>query len=464
MGTILLCILGLVFLATGIGLCVYAAVTRLKTIAIIGAAVILLAVGGTFAVLLSLDASAEKGYRRMATALDDGLADLGAVSASRPVFHGDPQEGNAWLHYERALTYVARDVIPGDPSFPPLPPQRKWKLRDIREKQRVEQSQAVADFAPALAMVEQGLLCRTVAKPLIPGRLLSNQCPSLLSVRQITRLLLWRSRQLSEAGKTEEALEDLLRAEAFGVDLMHGGTILEAAIGLSCLVTAVGRHAVLLEVHRGHPPHQTRTRQAAPRLVAHVPSLTRVLETESVLALEYYLHIYQLLSWFPRATLSDVDIYVRSDVVSEWEHFEKVRGRFHSLITRGAGAPWPEIQKHVDGTSLGKFSRTYFPVEQFTHNLTVRALLTCLWIQAACYLFERENGRLPETLAELVPDILPRVPPDPFLGSESKMRYRIASIKGRPLPFPYSVGSDGADDGGQDSERGKDVCIATRHW
>jgi hypothetical protein len=58
-------------------------------------------------------------------------------------------------------------------------------------------------------------------------------------------------------------------------------------------------------------------------------------------------------------------------------------------------------------------------------------------------LHRRRAGYWPMSLEELVPDLLPFVPPDRFDGSP--LRYRL--VDGRPLV--YSVGSDRDDDGGR---------------
>jgi hypothetical protein len=65
--------------------------------------------------------------------------------------------------------------------------------------------------------------------------------------------------------------------------------------------------------------------------------------------------------------------------------------------------------------------------------------------------FHRQrHGRLPERLDQLVPDLLPRVPQDPFDGQP--LRYLVREDE----YLLYSVGVDGKDDGGEDD--GTDTC------
>lgn len=63
--------------------------------------------------------------------------------------------------------------------------------------------------------------------------------------------------------------------------------------------------------------------------------------------------------------------------------------------------------------------------------------------------FRRAHGRLPESLAELVPGFLPQVPVDPFDGRP--LRY---VLRGNQY-IVYSVGKDAADNGGQGNEAGE---------
>lgn len=74
------------------------------------------------------------------------------------------------------------------------------------------------------------------------------------------------------------------------------------------------------------------------------------------------------------------------------------------------------------------------------------ARMRLLRAELALCAYSREHGRLPEALAQLVPDYLPAVPEDPFTFAQKPLIYRRTS-QGHLL---YSVGLDGKDDGGDD--------------
>ncbi|MCL1909450.1 MAG: hypothetical protein FWG05_00775 [Kiritimatiellaeota bacterium] len=78
----------------------------------------------------------------------------------------------------------------------------------------------------------------------------------------------------------------------------------------------------------------------------------------------------------------------------------------------------------------------------FEKHCRVKAAIAATKIIIACHLFQRETGRKPATLDELVPDYLPAVPLDPFDGNP----FRYDSNKG----VIWSVGTNLIDYGGVD--------------
>jgi hypothetical protein len=69
----------------------------------------------------------------------------------------------------------------------------------------------------------------------------------------------------------------------------------------------------------------------------------------------------------------------------------------------------------------------------------------------ALYHYRLAHGVFPQSLAELVPEFLPRLPLDPMDGRP--LRYRMTSDG----PLLYSISADGVDDGGQRNEFGQNV-------
>jgi hypothetical protein len=66
-------------------------------------------------------------------------------------------------------------------------------------------------------------------------------------------------------------------------------------------------------------------------------------------------------------------------------------------------------------------------------------------IGLASRLFEADHDRIPESLEELVPEYLPRLPTDPFDPNGGPLRYRVDA----GVPIVWSVGPNGTDEGGR---------------
>ena len=65
-------------------------------------------------------------------------------------------------------------------------------------------------------------------------------------------------------------------------------------------------------------------------------------------------------------------------------------------------------------------------------------------MRLAIRLFQIDHeGKYPQTLSELVPMYLPALPTDPFAADDKTFGYRAS-----PIPFLYSVGINGKDEGG----------------
>ncbi len=124
--------------------------------------------------------------------------------------------------------------------------------------------------------------------------------------------------------------------------------------------------------------------------------------------------------------------------------FEK-RNEQQRVIAENSG--WePHIRSILDGWS--GIDRYGYSNDTFIRRtIELRTLIVSLAVRA----FQLEHGRLPATLSELTPDLLPTIPADPFDGLP--LKYRVAGDRA----VLYSVGPDGVDNGGN-----LDVATGTR--
>lgn len=129
-------------------------------------------------------------------------------------------------------------------------------------------------------------------------------------------------------------------------------------------------------------------------------------------------------------------------------------------LVNASQLPWPKALDVASAITKRQSHQNKIPVVDVTvYNLSsdlIGFLYRCFW--AACehsceskvadtaiavQLYSRRHGRYPERLDQLVPEFLPEVPEDPFLGEP--LRY-VVEENGYAV---YSVGQDGIDDGGR---------------
>jgi hypothetical protein len=112
---------------------------------------------------------------------------------------------------------------------------------------------------------------------------------------------------------------------------------------------------------------------------------------------------------------------------------------------------WQRMRHPVTTTMLPWYG--HFQKLHFRALANRRMAATALGIR----LYEVDNGRRPERLAELVPEYLPAVPVDPFAADGRAIGYRPDASP----PVLYSIGVDGIDDSGAFTFYGSGMQI---HW
>ncbi|HWB00090.1 MAG TPA: hypothetical protein VG713_16465, partial [Pirellulales bacterium] len=131
---------------------------------------------------------------------------------------------------------------------------------------------------------------------------------------------------------------------------------------------------------------------------------------------------------------------------------------YNEMISAHQGPPWTWDAETIKASedwlkelAQGKLAIRYlFPsllLPSISHVASV-AERSIQWRDAtevaiALVLFQRRHGAWPQTLDELVPDLLPAVPPDRFDGQP--LRYIVRDRH----PVLYSLGNDRDDDGGR---------------
>lgn len=152
------------------------------------------------------------------------------------------------------------------------------------------------------------------------------------------------------------------------------------------------------------------------------------------------LEVYKLIFWLSRP-------FIKSDLSWAMEIYDESveAGKMPYYKT-------PEFFKYLE-EKWEKIPRYYIfslvLVPSFKSTYLKKAVLEAEILAAkagiACKIFQNRQGRFPEQLSQLVPDILAEVPTDPFSGKPLIYRRTPSGF------IVYSVGSNGKDDGGRET-------------
>jgi hypothetical protein len=143
----------------------------------------------------------------------------------------------------------------------------------------------------------------------------------------------------------------------------------------------------------------------------------------------------------------------RALVLREYDRFmDTMEAEFHHPLREVASNEAPASEKHLiwlREEPLRAFK--YLPIVELAPGIhraqwtaeRVLARRDAIQTAIALELYRRQHGGFPDSLAALVPALLPRVPVDPITGEP--LHYRL--VDGKPLI--YSVGADRDDDAGR---------------
>lgn len=151
------------------------------------------------------------------------------------------------------------------------------------------------------------------------------------------------------------------------------------------------------------------------------------------------------LAGYKFAGLADMDAIVYLDFMDDYIKAMELapqqrQERVEAIETRFEGTSRIHLILHMIMPALARVS---------TIDIRSIAQLRTAQVALAIERYRLATGRLPRTLAELIPGYLKAVPEDPFNGRD--VQYRKLDVGF----VAYSVGEDGNDDGGKERPRGK---------
>lgn len=298
--------------------------------------------------------------------------------------------------------------------------------------------------APVLQTLRQGFAYE-YREP--PQRSLMSTRQYYTQYRALARLLVVESHTRSEQGDWAAASRSTLDGLHFGHDVPRGGPFISALVAYA--VDAISRkelQSILPHLDAGAAKSAAAEIEKLEAERASIADTLREEKWSGVSGLNQLMgppgvrSAFMALLFNKRKVMKNYVTYMDALAAESQKPYQKWK------------AP-PMPKDPYNKMILPTLERSHFHA---TRDQTGNILLM---VQLALRAFELERGRLPETLDELVPDYLKKVPVDPFGGGE-KLHYK-RNAKGYVL---YSVGPDGKDNAGQPITRRKGLIKATTRY
>ena len=361
------------------------------------------------------------------------------------------------------------------------------KLKDTSDDGWIEVSEAV--YNPSRPISPEGMAYYEHNKPLIEiirkgtraetykssanlREGFKSKIPHMLYLRNIANIMVLQSREMIKSGQASEALKELCDIIQFGDDYLQCGSLISAVVGLG--VADIGHE----ELHRFIISDKLTEAQLIELmgylkiLIESYPTMDDSWEGEINAGASGlkdwakesgFVFCKDLFSLRPK---DDIQSKIKLLFTKGWINRTDIVGACDDYITfvgeikRICALPYPQAKKEGDELAV-KIKQLKNPVsrEMLSHlmsgNICYRENLAVrkgLYILAALQIYKIRHGAYPETLAALVPEIIPDVSLDPF--GNKPFIYRLDKDNKIVL---YSVGENLQDDNGIKRE---DLIIA----
>ena len=340
-----------------------------------------------------------------------------------------------------------------------------WTLEQYEDIQRV-----LRLYEPNFALLDRALAAPN--PQMLTAQGYEDDLSYLAKARTLAHALSLSARFRAGAGDLSGAYEQLVKCARLGNLLCRGGTPINHLVGFVCSSLA-GMIATELAVQGGVPGDVLK--QSARELLAcadDVEPSAEAVRAEAHMAISGVDTLYASL----RSTGGSF-----SEAGKQFTRFawftgsnpaatrRNIRACYQHLVLMAEKKPSQrDVEKVILSKALyarsGKFRtllRVRDPLGRAYAAMVIPALMgerpkdasrdaelrgTALFLAAKAY--EKEHGKPPEALKQLVPDYLPHVPTDPFDGTP--FRYLRSGVPGLPEDTwgIYSVGENAIDDGG----------------
>lgn len=358
------------------------------------------------------------GSRRFERIRNKGLARLAEVKAGdarRPVLRGAAEPGNAWDDYAAGVQEVKK--------FADARKFHEVLQRGPKAEPEVAKA-ALAAHGSALDALRRGAGREASRYPYEWERGISMPLPALLDHQAFSNFSLLKARALLEEGKPREAAGVLLDVCQFGRDLGSDGVLISEMIGLSVLAAAFGELRDLLGSGKLDAAALEELGRGLEILDGSFPRNDQAVLNDTLLLGGSLDELGA--AWGPQR------LYLANGIDELNERIERV--------AKADALSWPEARKVYESVAADTEKSSNVISRIATPDLS-KVAMNCRERRAQLRLLRMAVQSL---ASKQVPDL-----DDPF---GAKLR---STKTGDAVKF-WSVGSDGADDGGSGQWKGAD--------
>jgi len=342
----------------------------------------------------------------------------------------------------------------------PIAGEAKLPLRTepLTQETKALITQYLTDNQQILELLHKGAAIEHSRYPVDLSRGFDLLLPDISKVRDGARLLALEAVIHAENGKLAQAADSIISVFGLARSLSKEPILVSQLVRIACQALAVS--TIEHTINRTEFSDEQLAALSQTLVKAEDPcAMTRAFVGERCIGLSIFkMPAAQILSMvdggsqspaaggialYKFSGLADMDIIAYTDVMNDY--LKAIHLPPHERLDATDA-----IDENINNISrVHIFTRLFLPALSRVTTLCVRniALLHTARAGLAVQRYRLASGKIPDSLAELVPTYLDAVPKDPFDGKE--LRYK----KLETGFVVYSIGEDGNDDGGKEKPR-----------
>jgi len=325
---------------------------------------------------------------------------------------------------------------------PPAPGERPPALADMQA--------LMAKNAPVFAKVQQGVACEYRETP---SRSFQQLFPHFAKLRDLARTMLADGDVKCASGDWDGGAERFVDILRVGNDIPRGGVLISMLVGVA--IQAIGRADAWNTLDHVSGAEARRAARRLEEIAAHRVSYADILQEEKWATQAGLLELFNTPRWRTQGMLGEVmsespTAFFRIQIVSKRTAMTNYT-RYMDALIANAKQPYTNATK-VPPVPHDPVSQMFAPVFTKARIKDVMASTEndLLMVSFALRAYLADHGKYPAGLQALVPAYLKAIPADPFTANGT-LRYKRT---GKTYVL-YSVGPNGADDGGTPSADGQ---------